>query len=528
MADLDTTPCLKSSSRHLHYDIVKIIIGHLDSDNNHDTRKNLLNAALVCKAFLEPALDSLWESMTTLLPLLKLLPTVERINNVYVISSDVLDDHWALLDFYGHRIKHYTLSEPSTTTNATNQLIRLRISPILPNLRVLCICLREPDTSSLSEAAMLVSRTLDSLLVDRLDFYPEHAITSFMFMLNLNAPGLLALSLGTNEGLPWCLDRIKMLQGRFSHLKRLRLTKVVITTPLLWQIGTLPIELLNIDVKVDESRFVPTSSSSLFHRLKFLAIWGQVAVAFFILDHVSSKEVEKISIDTLSGWSNANYSYVGTSKLSETKLWPVLMAKISSKWEESLTSLDIVGNVNVLDDWPSRNPSPFPSGLQHFYAVGRYHISHTQISNFISRFGGIERLGLSHANPEHGLISLSDLRLLVEGCPKLTLLGVSLNIDLPSCKLNGPPSSHGLRKLEIGGKLKNLGYGTARGILNINSFARFLDSLFPYAAVSTGWKMEEADVWNIVIALILSLQEVRREERIRWGLGQRGSQKSYH
>jgi hypothetical protein len=49
-------------------------------------RRFLFNAALVCKDFLEVALDALWEELGSLVPLLKLLPALQLENKEYVCA----------------------------------------------------------------------------------------------------------------------------------------------------------------------------------------------------------------------------------------------------------------------------------------------------------------------------------------------------------------------------------------------------------------------------------------------------------
>lgn len=46
--------------------------------------QHLLWAALTCKTFLEPALDVLWRTMNSLIPLLKLLPSFQLVLDTYV------------------------------------------------------------------------------------------------------------------------------------------------------------------------------------------------------------------------------------------------------------------------------------------------------------------------------------------------------------------------------------------------------------------------------------------------------------
>jgi hypothetical protein len=72
----------------LNEDILHLIFEHFDlrpsSSTIFQTRKDLLSAAKTCKAFVEPALNSLWRVLPSLLPLLLLLPSAEVRDNHYV------------------------------------------------------------------------------------------------------------------------------------------------------------------------------------------------------------------------------------------------------------------------------------------------------------------------------------------------------------------------------------------------------------------------------------------------------------
>ncbi|RDB17086.1 hypothetical protein Hypma_001922 [Hypsizygus marmoreus] len=56
----------------------------LDSPDARGSRRQLCHAARTCKAFLEPALNSLWMFMESFVPLLRLLSAFERNGAVYV------------------------------------------------------------------------------------------------------------------------------------------------------------------------------------------------------------------------------------------------------------------------------------------------------------------------------------------------------------------------------------------------------------------------------------------------------------
>jgi hypothetical protein len=69
--------------------LLRAIFEHLiDAKDERDVvvhaRSQLLRLATCCKAFSEPALDLLWRKMDDLLPLLKILPSFERVGDAYV------------------------------------------------------------------------------------------------------------------------------------------------------------------------------------------------------------------------------------------------------------------------------------------------------------------------------------------------------------------------------------------------------------------------------------------------------------
>lgn len=75
---------------HSNPDILDEVCEYLayDHDSPADevltSKGNLLNLALTCKAFIEPALDRLWRSLDCLFPLLKILPAFSQSDGTYV------------------------------------------------------------------------------------------------------------------------------------------------------------------------------------------------------------------------------------------------------------------------------------------------------------------------------------------------------------------------------------------------------------------------------------------------------------
>ena len=93
------SPVIQTPEALKNQDILGLIFQHFDlqpgSHTVAQTRKDLLSAAKTCKAFVEPALDSLWRVLPSLLPLLLLLPSAE-INSGDYVSINIYSIHYLL------------------------------------------------------------------------------------------------------------------------------------------------------------------------------------------------------------------------------------------------------------------------------------------------------------------------------------------------------------------------------------------------------------------------------------------------
>jgi hypothetical protein len=211
-------------------DILSLIFQHFDlqpgSRTVAQTRKYLFSAAKTCKAFVEPALDSLWRVLPSLLPLLLLLPSAEIKNGHYVsflkipcpllsstyflmkfIDELPLDDDsnrhqssgWGRLDVHARRVRTLYM-EPLRIVISPNIYLRIRSmrdSPLLPGLKKIYI----PDTKSLrdhdlSSALFLASgSTLNMVQLDRNAISDRQFFVPFLSSLYIKSPGLSHLAL---------------------------------------------------------------------------------------------------------------------------------------------------------------------------------------------------------------------------------------------------------------------------------------------------------------------------------------------
>lgn len=69
-------------------DLLRRIFEHMPAESrpfdDQSDRVHLMWASQTCRSFLDPALDMLWRSMSSLIPLLKLLPAFQLTHDTYV------------------------------------------------------------------------------------------------------------------------------------------------------------------------------------------------------------------------------------------------------------------------------------------------------------------------------------------------------------------------------------------------------------------------------------------------------------
>ena len=68
-------------------DLMAKTFSHLKAMDLDYGSHDLFNAPLTCKDFLDVELDALWEKLDSLVPLLKLLPTLQVVDEAYVCAN---------------------------------------------------------------------------------------------------------------------------------------------------------------------------------------------------------------------------------------------------------------------------------------------------------------------------------------------------------------------------------------------------------------------------------------------------------
>ncbi|KAG5716561.1 hypothetical protein E4T56_gene16220 [Termitomyces sp. T112] len=237
---------------------------------------HLYRASLVCKAFFRPAMDILWRSMDSLIPILELLPTMKKIDGVYMLTGEVKAEHVHRFETYGSRIQTFTLTEFNQPQIAPFTL--LHIASLLPKIpHVLC---SSAHALSLSTAPLLLTNGLKRLELRNVTGTAVNVIKPFLCTLQARVPQLEHLMLRDSLG----SDTLSVIPS-FQYLLSLEFIGII-DIGLFSQIVTLP-ELRKLILNVTDSMPVETPRTANIiglRKLKALHITGfGVTVESFIL-----------------------------------------------------------------------------------------------------------------------------------------------------------------------------------------------------------------------------------------------------
>ncbi|KAF8879792.1 hypothetical protein BD779DRAFT_1117814 [Infundibulicybe gibba] len=167
-------------------DILREIFWRFDIASNSDhaaaNRTALLHAALACKAFMEPALDVLWWSMSSMIPALKLLPNLEIVpntSNTFTFSNGFSDDGWARFDYHSKRVREFHYHSAPAQEMATAALFHFsQYRPTIFRLRKIVW------TTRLSPSIMLLTPpTLNSLDIAGIEGDNPSIMTTLLLVL---------------------------------------------------------------------------------------------------------------------------------------------------------------------------------------------------------------------------------------------------------------------------------------------------------------------------------------------------------
>ncbi|KAF5337335.1 hypothetical protein D9611_003014 [Ephemerocybe angulata] len=139
-------------------------------------RKELLNLALVCKAFHGPAIDCLWSHLDSLTPLLKLHPGLRVVNgsyfflgNIWPSLGDVEDPKASVFHHCARAVRSITLKagEDKTLPLSLAGIAwlgqQLKGVPLMPGLRRICFSDPKSDTVYMGLLPLVLSPSIETV-----------------------------------------------------------------------------------------------------------------------------------------------------------------------------------------------------------------------------------------------------------------------------------------------------------------------------------------------------------------------------
>ncbi|KAF8811974.1 hypothetical protein BYT27DRAFT_7275555 [Phlegmacium glaucopus] len=301
----------------MNEDVLRLIFEHFDfqpgSKTAAQTRKDLLSAAKACKAFAEPALNSLWRVLPSLLPLMLLLPSAEIVNDQF--SVDFSSNNWERFGIHARRVRALYME---TTRVVISPIIYLCIrsrfnsSPLLPGLRAIYI----PDNVSIDFPSVVLVALgapldvveLNNSAISKNDFY-----IPFMTSLASASSQLGYLSLRGSGNIS--LEPVY----RFTSLQQIeiRLPDIYLYPQTLRGLGNLS-NLMDLTLDVGASLPLPgtdgrlstsyPSSDSQFGRLARLHIIGTPSSITRVLDNIKLAGLTTLVIDEIVNGNTAEHT----------------------------------------------------------------------------------------------------------------------------------------------------------------------------------------------------------------------------
>ncbi|PPQ80654.1 hypothetical protein CVT25_001635 [Psilocybe cyanescens] len=429
------------------FELVELIFSFFDSPIEvKGSRKTLLNAALTCKAFFNPAMDILWSSIDSWTALLKLIPKVQYLpsggmrTNLFT-TTDVLDeDDLQRLCLYSQRVKCIRFSNFTefVSTHIYSSIKHLSPNNIFPNLAKLHI----------DDIGGLYMDNLNGLSI-------------------IPSPSLFSLHIGgiTPPTEAKYISDVTLL-GQFSNIILKRLADFTMLEILFLQIQTAALDidfiletcstltkLKHFTLSLNAQLSMTNAHSKrpfVFDALQKVLLSGSAFCISYVLQVMRSVKLEKVGLNILILGS-------GGSPISIKECFERCSRR---DFTPCLRSVEIRADRTVPIHWENLK-QPWRK-LRHFKSQVDC-LSESKINELL-RSGSWERLRtlkleICRVNSGESGLWLYDLVVFAQNCPALQTLAISLSKIvhgpediqvLESCfSENELWSNHGLENLEI-------------------------------------------------------------------------------
>ncbi|RDB16617.1 hypothetical protein Hypma_002864 [Hypsizygus marmoreus] len=484
-------------------------------------RATLLNAALSCRSFHNPALDVLWRTMDDITNLFRILPAFYKLDEIYVkdvtrllfiqltllppqvLDGPISEEDWSRFDMYARRIRQLIFVDIEADPTVYTRMTWLKKSaPLLPCLTSLSAAPLGPGMLSLLSPTLRTVRisapsiqnypvvwvALEVLTdAERFPYLEELFVQS-----SLTAPSLLSFPRITNLRDLTILEGVNDL-GIFTTLSALR-------------------RLTSLRIEFEEpSSFVtqPDASSIAFPSLETLSLAVEIRYVIPLLQVLPSNVLQNLGITAGLGVANNSREKLNWSRIFET---------ITSKFSNSLKSLRVMPDDVVMHQTPSNDFRIFEPLLDiHGLEVAEFRwfawmlFSDEEYGKIASAWLKARKLEFPSSDmPKATLASLQCFGLT---CRYLRHLAISFDArNLPPIDTVTLPSlSHALETLDV----------QRSPIKSERAAARHIDRLFPSVTDVLSGSLSSNMMWHDVGDLLSVLKAVRADERARDGVTSR-------
>ncbi|KAG6876217.1 hypothetical protein C0992_000440 [Termitomyces sp. T32_za158] len=454
----------------------------------------LYRVSQVCKAFFLPAMDLLWHSMDSFVPILKLLPTMNEIAGVFMLIGDIQTEHVERFAIYGSRIRKFTLTEGDQPQIAPFALFH--IASILPNIpHVVC---SSAQTLSSSSASLLLTNGLKHFELTNATDTAVNVIKPFLCTLQARVPQLEHLSLRDSLG----SETLSVISG-YQHLLSLEFVgniDIVIFS----QIVTLP-ELRKLTLDVADSMPVETPRTATLiglRRLETLHITGFGATVESFILRLEGNSLVDVGVTVQSRDSSSLDPDMISRSVRETP-YPFLgrsLSALSTKWP-ALRSL----SVNIISRPSGEVPEIVLNALRRFENLENLYLAlplrPPELMELATRFSNLITLRVEVM--EDSLLDLGILNSMVNMSPRL----LSLNIEFGLCEI--PTDSVSSLNPHLKTLIINAKHETSV-FLTVIRVGEYLDKVFPGLQRVEIEPCRGALFWKQVREVITMIQRIRR------------------
>ena len=508
-----------------------------DSTTTTQTRKDLLSAAKTCKAFVEPALNSLWRVLPSLSPLLLLLPSAKIINNHYVsltlslylsyhlTSSYFIKfvdrlplNNWERFDIHAPRVRSLYM-EPFRMVISPHVYLRIRSlrprdTPLLPGLKEIYIPDHLNTSLDFSSAALLLASdsSFNLIHLDESATSDPHFCIPFLCQLSANSPSLTHLALCGTANMSLDLDLV--LRFRNLQCLHLKLSGTYLGSQFLQDLGKLDNLLdLTLDTTSPIEGFEgPTTrpTNSTFIKLKKLHILGtpnsisRVLEDMHVLTNLTTLLIHEKKVEfgrntecTESSWKRC-FAIISTfSAIENIQVTQFERSPRTSHYRLSTSCFFPLYKLNNVTSFVIENGSLSGSDEDFRFLACAF----PKMKKFVEPCAEY-REGRTLACLPHFSQANRHLREL-----KISLATLDISENLKAINVIGRPiiqdHQHPLEELHIA---SNFGSLTLSDMIQV---AQFLDLIFPNLSTLKAYDGSEDSTWTKIQQIRKALQDAR-------------------